>query len=77
MTNDKPRFGATGKFPQGKMGPHDEGEVKFGIAHDEQGNVHFDFGTPVHSFVLPQASAINFARMILKHCGVKKVEIEL
>jgi hypothetical protein len=67
-------FGPTGRYPRGTLGPHDEGELQFGVAHDHQGNVH---GKPVSWFALPQAQAINLARLLLRHAGVKKVEIEL
>jgi hypothetical protein len=70
------KLGPTGKFPQGKFGPHDEGELQFGVAHDSQGNVHVNFGKPVAWFALPKPQAINFAKLILRHAGAKKVEVE-
>jgi hypothetical protein len=71
------KFGPTGKYPHGKLGPTDEGELQFGVAHDADGNVHVNFGKPVAWFALPQEQAINLARLILGHAGVKKVEIQL
>ncbi len=73
----KGKFGATGKFPHGSLGPHDEGELQLGVAHDSKGLVHVNFGKDVSWFAMPPEMAINFAKLILRHAGVKKVEIEL
>ena len=70
-------IGATGKYPDGSMGPHDEGELQFGVARDSRGNVHVNFGKDVSWFALPPATAVALARLLLKHAGAKKVEIEL
>jgi hypothetical protein len=69
-------IGSTGKFPDGKIHPADEGELSLGVAHDNEGYVFLNFGTPVKSIAMPQEQAINFARLILNHAGVSKVEIE-
>ena len=74
-TPNKP--GPTGKFPDGKLHPGDQGQLAMGIAHDSQRRVHFNFGAEVSWFCLTQPEAINFARMILREAGAKKVEIEL
>jgi hypothetical protein len=71
------KFGPTGKFPHGRLGPHDEGELQMGVTHDSVGNVRFNFGKRIAWFALPPEHAINFARLILRHAGAKKVEIEL
>ncbi len=39
------KFGATGKYPHGSFGPHDEGALQMGVARDSKGNVHVNFGT--------------------------------
>lgn len=70
-------FGATGQYPEGMIGPTDKGALRIGIAHDSKGNVIINFGDEVSWIAMPAAQAIDFARNILKHCGVKKVEIEL
>lgn len=70
------RFGPTGRFPHGKADPTDEGEIRIGIAHDEQGRVIINFGTKVVWIGLYPAQAIDFAKTILKHCGASKIEIE-
>lgn len=69
------KFGPTGKFPQGMLGPSDEGELNMGIAHDSKGTVIVNFGKAW--FGLPPAQAIEFAKLIMRHAGVKKVEITL
>lgn len=40
------RLGATGKFPDGKMDPTDEGELQFAVCVKD-GKVIFEFGKPV------------------------------
>ena len=69
------KLGATGKFPLGSLGPDDEGELKMGVAHDSDGNVHVNFGKEIRWFALPQDQAIKLAKLILRHAGAKKVEI--
>lgn len=71
------KFGATGQYPDGSLGPHDEGALQMGVAHDSKGTVILNFGKEVSWIGMPPEQAINFARLILRHAGVKKVEIEL
>lgn len=71
------KLGATGKFPEGKSHPGDEGELCFGVSRDSEGNVHIDFGKDVTWLAMPPETAIAFAKLLLKHAGAKKVEIEL
>lgn len=71
------KFGATGEYPEGSLGPHDEGALRMGVAHDSKGTVILNFGKEVSWVGFPPEQAINLARMILKHAGAKKVEIEL
>jgi hypothetical protein len=71
------KLGATGKFPLGSLGPEDEGELRMGVAHDSNGDVHINFGTPITWFAMPSDQAIKFAKLILHHAGAKKVEITL
>jgi len=71
------KLGATGKFPDGKLTPNDEGELQLGLASDSAGRVHFNFGKPIAWFAMERGQAIDLARLILRHAGVKKVEIEL
>jgi len=71
------KLGATGTFPHGSLGPHDEGALQMGVAHDKHGLVHLNFGKKVAWIAMPSDQAINFAKLILTHAGVKKIEIEL
>lgn len=71
------KLGATGKYPNGSLGPHDEGELQVGIAHDSKGTVIIDFGKDVSFIGFPQEDAINFAKLILKHAGAKKIKVEI
>lgn len=66
----KPKFGATGKFPQGKVHASDEGELQFGIATDrEHGVVVLNFGKPVAWLGLPPAIARQLAQALLEHAS--------
>lgn len=71
----QPKLGATGKFPDGKLHPGDEGELRFGIAKDSNGNIHIDFGKDVSWLSLPPEMAVNLARLLLRHAGATKIEI--
>lgn len=73
----KYNLGATGKFPRGKKHPGDEGELRFAIGRDAQGNVHVNFGKDVSWFALPPDMAVEMARTLARHAGAKKIEIEL
>ncbi len=59
------KFGATGKYPDGSFGPHDEGELQIGIAVDSNGYVHINFGKDVSWLALPKHKAIELANIIL------------
>ena len=71
------KLGATGEYPHGSLGPHDEGALNMGITHDSQGNVHVNFGMAIAWFALPPEQAIELAKLILRHAGIKKVELTL
>jgi hypothetical protein len=74
MSRDQ-RFGATGKFPDGKLDRHDEGEIRIGVARDERGLVLIEFGKKIAWLAFPQDQAINFAKLIFKHAGATRVEV--
>jgi len=57
--------------------PQDEGPLHLGVAHDDEGIVHMNFGKPIAWIGMEREHAINLARMLLTHAGVKKVELEL
>ena len=71
------KLGATGKFPDGRLHPGDEGQLTYAVAHDSKGLVHINFGKDISWLAMPPEHAINLARSLLKHAGVKRVEIEL
>ena len=71
------KLGATNKFPRGKLHPGDEGELQFAIGRDSKGLVHVNFGKDVSWFALPPETAIQLAKSLLHHAGVKKLEIQL
>ncbi len=74
----KVELGATGNFPHGKLNKHDEGELRLAVAWDnEAGLVRIEFGKPVAWLGLYPPEAIEFARLILKHAGARKIEIKL
>ena len=75
---NKRDFGATGKFPEGKVSDDDEGELQLGVAYDElNGIVHIKFGKPVAWLGLPPANAIEFAKAIMTKAGAKRIEVTL
>lgn len=59
-------FGATGKFPEGKLSDNDEGEIRFGVTN-YRGKVLIDFGKPVQSIGFTPAQARQIAATLLKH----------
>lgn len=75
--SELPKFGASGKFPYGSIGPHDEGELTFGVSRDSRGLVHMNFGKQVSWFALQPEQAIELAKLLMKHAGAKKVEVTL
>jgi hypothetical protein len=62
------KLGATGKFPQGKLNKHDEGELQFSVG-SEKGLVRIDFGTPVAWFALPPETAQQLGMLLLRHAA--------
>jgi len=77
MKIGKHDIGPTGEFPHGKMGPHDKGAINVAVAIDEYGMIRLVFGTPVTWLSLPKAEAIEFAKLILRKAGARKIEITL
>ena len=64
-------FGATGRYPMGKLSQTDEGEIIFGVAHTE-GRVILDFGKPVHWVGMTPNQAIDLGNALLKHARKAK-----
>lgn len=58
--------GNTGRFPQGQITPHDEGEIQFAIGVKDH-KVCLDFGTPVKWMGMEPKQAIELAQALVKH----------
>ena len=56
-------LGPTGKFPHGKIVPHDEGGLMFGVTVFN-GRVVFDFGKPIRSLAFTKEGAMELAELI-------------
>lgn len=69
----RPKFGATGEHPQGKLNKSDEGAIQLGIAH-EKGKVIIQFGTPVAWLGMPPREALEFANLIVEHAHKATLE---
>jgi hypothetical protein len=62
-----PTFGPTGKFPDGRAGADDEGELQLGMATDHAaGIVRLHFGKPIAWIGLPSGHARALAKMLLE-----------
>lgn len=59
----KETLGPTKDFPHGKLVPHDEGGLIFGVTVFN-GRVVFDFGTPVRSIGFTREGALELAELI-------------
>ena len=58
------KLGATGKFPEGKLGADDEGEIQFAIG-EQNGLVAIDFGKPVQWIAMKPQQAADLASLLL------------
>lgn len=56
--------GATGRFPDGKLDPMDEGELQFRIGSID-GRLVIDFGKPIHSIGFTKDEALNIGQAII------------
>lgn len=56
-------LGPTGDFPHGKIVPHDEGGLIFGVTVFN-GRVIFDFGKPIRSIGFTREGALELAELI-------------
>jgi hypothetical protein len=60
-----PEFiGKLDQFPDGKLGPHDEGAIQLGVG-EMDGKVMIDFGTPVHWLGVSPQEAADLAMLIV------------
>ena len=62
------KLGATGKYPDGKLGAMDEGEIRFAVA-SQPGYVHINFGKPVAWLSLRPQEAAELGDL-LRNAGV-------
>lgn len=75
--NKRP-LGATGTFSQGRLNDDDQGDIKMAITYDPiDGVVKVDFGKPVAWLGLPPPQAMQLGKLLMKHAGAKKIEIEI
>jgi hypothetical protein len=65
---DKPKLGATGNFPQGKLHQSDEGELQLAFMVKD-GKVIVNFGKPVAWLGLAPADARQFAVFLMKRAN--------
>jgi hypothetical protein len=65
---ESPTFGATGKFPMGKIDKTDEGEIAFGIT-SHRGKVIINFGKPVAWLGMDAAQASMLAVTLIRHAN--------
>lgn len=60
------RLGATGKYPSGSLGEHDEGELQFAIAADPvRKKVLMNFGKSVASIGFDPEQAISLGELLI------------
>jgi hypothetical protein len=58
-------LGATGRYPHGRLGAQDQGEIKCAIAADlEAGRVRIEFGKPVAWLSLTAVDALALAERL-------------
>ena len=58
-------LGATGKFPNGKIDPSDEGELRVGISVKDD-IVFIDFGKPVAWIGISKEQAIEIGKVLIE-----------
>lgn len=61
------RLGATGEYPEGRLGPDDEGELKVALAADRKARrLILAFGKPVAWIAMTGPEARDFAHRLLE-----------
>lgn len=66
-------LGPTGRFPEGKLTPDDEGEFAYRVGH-HHGKVVVDFGTPVAWVGLAPEDARELALLLTTHAVAAEKE---
>jgi len=77
-TPDEPeqeKLGPTGKFPDGKLSPDDEGEINLEVSCGP-GVVKLDFGIQVRWIALPPDGALELAALLAAHAGKATAALE-
>ena len=59
-------LGATGAFPEGKLNPTDEGELRMAVS-SANGLVRIDFGKPTAWVAFPANQAKELAALLMRH----------
>lgn len=63
-------FGATGRYPEGSLGSHDQGGLQFGITYDaEKRRVIVNFGTPVSWLGMNASHARDLGYALIRHAS--------
>src|ERR1700726_459566 len=68
LAADSPKFGATGKFPDGSIYKTDEGEIQFSVS-SHRGRVILNFGKPVAWLGLDAGQCAELAGILLHHAA--------
>jgi len=74
-TGDETALGPTGAFPDGKLNPQDEGEIRVGVAvhHDY---VVLNFGKPISWIGMLPGQARELARSLVEHADLISARAE-
>ncbi len=64
----KLNLGATGAFPDGKINPNDEGEIRIAVS-SQGGVIRIDFGKPVTWIGFNANEAKSLAALLMRHAG--------
>lgn len=70
---EPPALGPTGQFPEGKLTPEDEGEIRVGITHLD-GKVVMDFGKPTAWIGFTAEQADQMAAVLRTHAAIIRGE---
>lgn len=68
------KLGATGKFPEGKITPEDEGEIKL-LIQIHKGNIMMNFGKKIQWIGFNPDQALQIADLLIKFARRIKTEI--
>lgn len=60
------RFGPTGRFPEGKLTKHDEGEIRFAVFRKDR-KVIINFNSPAHWLGMNPNQAIDLGNALIRH----------